>query len=243
MIGGARAGVGVIVAALLLSASPVLAGGKLSKEQEIACEAVLCLSSGERPDECDDSLKKYFKIKAKKPWKTLKKRKKFLKKCPSGNYEGKDGHIDALAEGGGNCDMAALVAELNTNEPPYTLSIPAYCQSLASHEYTTGHELPIRSEVCHTAHLGDLGRRPVPDYDWAGTYDGFGDLPLVNQADVDAYDQNARLQKESYQQPICVTRWHDPAGPAPEAELNGLLAQEVTRVEEVLAVNRSESYY
>ena len=243
MIAVRRAGVWMVVAAFLLSASPVLAGGKLSKEQEIACEAVLCLSSGQRPDECDDSLKKYFKIKAKKPWKTLKKRKKFLKKCPSGNYDGKDGHLDALAEGGGNCDIPTLVAELNTNEPPYTLAIPAYCQSLVSHEYTTGHELPIRSEVCLTAHLGELGGRPVPEYDFSQTTDGYSDHPLINQVDVEIYDISARLQQESYQDPICVTRWHDPVGPVPEAELNALLVQEVRRVDAQFMARRSEAIY
>ncbi len=238
-----RVGVGVIVAALLLPASPVLAGGKLSKEQEIACEAVLCLSSGQRPDECDRSIKKYFKIKAKKPWKTLRKRKRFLKKCPSGNYEGKDEHLDALAEGGGNCDIPALVAELNTNEPPYTLAIPAYCQSLASHEYTTGHELPVRSERCHSGHLTELGGRPRPIYDWA-SYDGYSEEPPVfNAAEIQAYDQNYRLQQESYDQPICVSRWHEPDRPAPEAELHSLLVQELTRVDTQLIENRSELTY
>ncbi len=238
-----RAAVWVVVATFLFSASPVLAGGKLSKEQEVACEVVLCLSSGQRPDECDESLKKYFKIKGKKPWKTLKKRKRFLKKCPSGDYEGKDEHLNALAEGAGNCDIPSLVAQLNTNEPPYTHSIPEYCQTFASHEYTAGVELPIRSELCHTAHLSDLGSRPRPIVDWAA-YDGYSDeAPLFNAAEVNAYDQNSRLQRESYQQPICVSRWHDPSRPAPEAELNGLLAQEVTRVDAQLIENRSELIY
>ena len=74
----------------VMSAGPLFAQPTFEGEKKQACEAVLCLSSGERPEECQPSLKKYFSIKAKKPWKTFKLRKQFLKKCPSGGYEGKE---------------------------------------------------------------------------------------------------------------------------------------------------------
>lgn len=54
----------------------------LSEEEELACEALLCLSSPTRPSECARSLKKYYSIRAKKWHKTVAKRKSFLKLCP-----------------------------------------------------------------------------------------------------------------------------------------------------------------
>lgn len=55
----------------------------LGGDERLACEAILCLSSGERPTECSASLSRYFSISAKK-WKdTIKKREKFLKLCPA----------------------------------------------------------------------------------------------------------------------------------------------------------------
>lgn len=68
--------------ALNLNANDVLTG-----DRRTACEVLLCLSSGQRPSECDPALKHFYSIKGKKPGDTLKKRKKFLELCPtdSGN--------------------------------------------------------------------------------------------------------------------------------------------------------------
>lgn len=57
-------------------------------QKKAACEAIMCLSTGSPPHECDDSLHKYFKIVVKNslgvlnPRKTLKARKSFLRLCP-----------------------------------------------------------------------------------------------------------------------------------------------------------------
>ena len=68
--------------ALNLNANDVLTG-----DRRTACEVLLCLSSGQRPSECDPALKHFYSIKGKKAGDTLKKRKKFLELCPtdSGN--------------------------------------------------------------------------------------------------------------------------------------------------------------
>lgn len=58
-------------------------------QKAAACEVILCLSTGSPPNECKDSLKKYFKIVVKSslgalnPKKTLEARKNFLKLCPN----------------------------------------------------------------------------------------------------------------------------------------------------------------
>ena len=54
----------------------------LSAMASLACEATLCLSTGQPPHECTPSLNKYFSIVFTKPWKTLQARKNFLKLCP-----------------------------------------------------------------------------------------------------------------------------------------------------------------
>lgn len=199
-------------------------------EKKQACEAVMCLSSGDPPHECNPSLKKFFSIKAKKPWKTIKKRKDFLKKCPSGAYEGKEEHLSAIAEGGGRCTMEALLAELNVPSPPYTKPMPEYCSTLVSHEFTEGYDLPILMEHCYTDHLQELGPEPQPVWDWA-SYDGYSDEPpMLNTEEVEAYKRKKRLQS-SHPTPICVTMWIDPAQPVPREALNQLLAKEVARLD------------
>ncbi|WP_062059557.1 TrbM/KikA/MpfK family conjugal transfer protein [Cellvibrio sp. OA-2007] len=59
-------------------------------QKKAACEAIMCLSTGSPPHECDDALKKYYKIVIKStfginPKKTLEARKNFLKLCPTDN--------------------------------------------------------------------------------------------------------------------------------------------------------------
>lgn len=52
-------------------------------DTRLACEAVLCLSSSQRPDECCSSLSRYFGIKRLKWSNTLKARRSFLNRCPT----------------------------------------------------------------------------------------------------------------------------------------------------------------
>ena len=47
-----------------------------------ACEAVLCLSSGNRPDDCTPSLYRYFSISFRKWSDTVRARQNFLNLCP-----------------------------------------------------------------------------------------------------------------------------------------------------------------
>ncbi|AVK81272.1 conjugal transfer protein TrbM [Campylobacter fetus subsp. testudinum] len=62
--------------------SPVKNDEILTGDVKLACEALLCLSSPHRPQECAPALQKYFSIKFKKAWKTEQARKDFLKLCP-----------------------------------------------------------------------------------------------------------------------------------------------------------------
>jgi hypothetical protein len=55
---------------------------EMNSVTQLACEAVLCLSTPDRPAECAASISHYFGIVMSKPWKTLQARKNFLKLCP-----------------------------------------------------------------------------------------------------------------------------------------------------------------
>lgn len=79
--------IGAIIIALNLSTSLVYAEDLLTGDVRTACEVVLCLSSpkGKSIAECQPPLRKYYSISARK-WKdTVRKRKNFLKLCPSVN--------------------------------------------------------------------------------------------------------------------------------------------------------------
>ncbi len=70
-----------------LAAPPTQAADVLTGDKKLACEAILCLSSGDRPSECSPALSRYFGIK-KDWWKdTVKARRKFLNKCPDADQD------------------------------------------------------------------------------------------------------------------------------------------------------------
>ena len=47
-------------------------------DKKLACEAIICLSTGSPPNECQPALRKYFSINFSNFSKTLKERKNFL---------------------------------------------------------------------------------------------------------------------------------------------------------------------
>ena len=54
----------------------------LIRDKKLACEAILCLSVGKPPHECNPALKRFYSIIAKKPQDLAKKRQNFLALCP-----------------------------------------------------------------------------------------------------------------------------------------------------------------
>lgn len=67
-------------------------------DKKLACEAVMCLSSGKRPEECSPSVQKYLSIKFKKAWKTAAKRQEFLEMCPQGDVQATPEQMDKALE-------------------------------------------------------------------------------------------------------------------------------------------------
>jgi len=146
-----------VAAFFLTGINTVQAQDVLTGDTRLACEAVLCLSSGTRPGECAPSLARYFGIKFDKPWDTIKARIDFLNMCPAHNEPGMPSLITAIANGAGQCDATYLnrfnkikmnrkecTKDRFTREQTCTTKEvelisnkkPAYCQIYESHEYT-----------------------------------------------------------------------------------------------------------
>ncbi|TXH77290.1 MAG: conjugal transfer protein TrbM [Lysobacteraceae bacterium] len=115
----------------------------LTGDTGLACEAIICLSSGTRPGECAASLARYFSINLSKPWKTIQARLNFLQLCPSSNETPQMGTlVNAIAHGAGRCDAATLTATLrvwwggDSGESYISNQMPDYCAAYVNHEYT-----------------------------------------------------------------------------------------------------------
>src|SRR5437868_4939218 len=82
-------------AAMLLAFVPAASAGEMfTGDVKLACEAVLCLATGQRPDECTPSITRYFSINMKKFSDTLKARRNFLSLCPSAPSKDVDTAMD-----------------------------------------------------------------------------------------------------------------------------------------------------
>lgn len=121
--------------------TPTYAAGTLTGDTKLACEAIICLSTGQRPSECTPPLKRYFSINHKK-WKdTLKGRTNFLNLCPAVSMDSKMNKlVNDIANGAGSCDAASLNASNTTwNEGGGSTignNLPGVCQTYYQNAYT-----------------------------------------------------------------------------------------------------------
>jgi hypothetical protein len=105
--------VAALVAALGAGASTANAQDVLSGDTRLACEAILCLSSGTRPSECAPSLSRYFGINKKKFSDTIKARLNFLELCPVASQSPEmRSLVSAISRGAGRCDAPSLNSTL-----------------------------------------------------------------------------------------------------------------------------------
>ena len=100
----------IATTAVLMTATSktTYAADVLTGDTRLACEAILCLSSGVRPGECTPSLDRYFGIKHKYWSDTVRSRINFLNLCPAGSAQGMDSRIKSIAHGAGRCDADYL---------------------------------------------------------------------------------------------------------------------------------------
>ncbi len=142
----------LIASLLLFIGSNAFADDVLTGDTKLACEAILCLSSGTRPAECGPSLARYFAIHFKKPWKTIDARKAFLNLCPIQN----DTNVEDLVlknlvddvlpvSDPRQCTPNYLNTQVETKRSYSTFGImsyrinpnmPNFCHALINHAYT-----------------------------------------------------------------------------------------------------------
>jgi hypothetical protein len=115
----------------------------LAGDTRLACEAILCLSTGKRPSECTPSLNRYFGIKKRKLSDTLEARLDFLEQCPVAHQTPQmSALVRAVSRGAGRCDAASLNATLQRwtggdgGEIQISDRMPDYCAAYTGHAYT-----------------------------------------------------------------------------------------------------------
>lgn len=126
-------------AAMLLAAflgGAAQAQDELSGDTRLACEAVLCLSTGSPPAECAPALRRYFSISHRRLAQTIRLRSSFLRLCPTAQQTPQmSALITAQAQGAGRCDAAALNAALQGVDQVDN-RLPAHCMAYVTHAYT-----------------------------------------------------------------------------------------------------------
>jgi hypothetical protein len=110
--------VGVLAGSLVGSTSVFAQQGQeLTGDPKLACDAILCLSSGTRPGECGPALSRYFGIDYKYWSDTVKGRRNFLNQCPTAQDTSSANMpqiVDNIANSAGRCDAAYLNANNRT---------------------------------------------------------------------------------------------------------------------------------
>ncbi len=132
-----------LMVALGSTAGPASAQDILTGDTRLACEAILCLSSGTRPSECSPSLSRYFGIQ-KRTWSdTVRARLNFLNLCPVSNQTPEmTSLVSAISRGAGRCDAQSLNSTLRMwrgLDDGYTIisdNMPDYCAAYTGHAYT-----------------------------------------------------------------------------------------------------------
>jgi hypothetical protein len=112
-------------------------------DTRLACEAILCLSTGTQPGECTPSLSRYFSISHRKLSDTIRGRINFLNLCPAAHQTPQMAAlVNAQANGAGRCDAASLNAVARSwtgsDEGMVYVSnqMPSYCTAYTSNAYT-----------------------------------------------------------------------------------------------------------
>jgi hypothetical protein len=143
----------VLSTVLAAAAVPGHAQELLTGDSRLACEAVLCLASGQRPNECSPSLQRYFSIRFRKPSDTRRERINFLKMCPASNQSPQmAAFVSAMGAGAGACDPASLNAALqdlqNLGDGSSRIAIsnelPAACRAYIQNPYADQSSFAVR---------------------------------------------------------------------------------------------------
>lgn len=117
--------------------------GIFTGDTRYACEAILCLSSGQRPDECTPSLRRFFSIRR------ASDRRDFLRGCPQAEEDSQrmGQYTDLLADAAYRCQADVLnvqhVYYQSDNGPYIHNTLPAICRTYAAHPNTDQISIPV----------------------------------------------------------------------------------------------------
>ncbi|WP_194145477.1 TrbM/KikA/MpfK family conjugal transfer protein [Helicobacter sp. MIT 05-5294] len=192
---------------------------QLTGDTKTACEVILCLSSPSRPSECSAPIAKYFSISAKK-WKdTIKKRKNFLKLCPTGG----DREMENLAQNiipnlEGDCSVPQLNARIeskvletytyyDSNNIPRKVEIKGH---RINPKATRSCELLSQSPYTDFRLSYQCSQKFYKDIEWQSSKEILG---TISKAQYEKLDENQRLrvkktltQKEQRQNAIAKAK-------------------------------------
>lgn len=133
----------ILASSALAMSMPASAQDVLTGDTRLACEALLCLASGTRPNECAPSLQRYFSISYRKFSDTIRGRVNFLNLCPASNQTPQMQSLaSAIANGAGRCDPASLNVEMRSwggGDSGYTYisnQLPDYCSAYLGNQYS-----------------------------------------------------------------------------------------------------------
>lgn len=114
----------------------------LEGDAKTACEVILCLAAGQRPDECIRPLEVFFNIVKRTLTRTISARKDFLELCPVvADNDFLKQLTSAQAQGAGRCDVRALNqnysysgggGEGSEGNAYISSSMPSYCVAMAN---------------------------------------------------------------------------------------------------------------
>lgn len=111
----------------------------LTGDTKLACETILCFSTGTRPSECTPPIKRYLSIKHKKGEDMLRAKADVLSLCPSSKGPGMPALVNDIANGAGNCDASTLNSRLLVTDESGSTSIsnalPAECATYSTNPY------------------------------------------------------------------------------------------------------------
>lgn len=132
-----------LLAVLGSTTTPASAQDVLTGDTRLACEAILCLSTGTQPSECAPSLRRYFSISHRRFSDTIRGRVNFLKLCPVANQTPQmQALVNAQANGAGRCDAQSLNATMtmwrgyDDGATYINNQMPDYCAAYMGHAYT-----------------------------------------------------------------------------------------------------------
>ena len=117
----------------------------LTGDTRYACEAIICLSSGQPPHECEPALRRYFSINFRRLSDTIRARRSFLDQCPMATSSSPSGRPlpDHAVE---TCSPERLNASpsMRTDDDKVSNVMPSYCLAYAQPgRYTSSITLPL----------------------------------------------------------------------------------------------------